>query len=1083
MTGAKFDIEKFDGTGDFGLWRIKMRALLIQHGCEAALEVLPADMEAEAKSELNKKAHSAVILCLGNKVLREVTGETTAAGVWTKLETLYMTKSLANKLYLKKKLYTLYMPDGRKISEHIDEFNKIVLDLANIEVKFEDEDLALLLLTSLPASYEHFVDTLLYGREALTLEDVMATLNSKEIKENIKRRGMMVKGDDGDERTDTGSARLDHGFRMFIPHDTRYIPKLKRNLILLGTLEKEGYTVKLQSSKVKVINGSTVILSEIRRDNCIYSLDGHAMAGELNASIEEKDSLVQVWRKRLGHISEAGLQVESLGVSRESNWEAWLEAEDLIWSYVIVNLRSFLDCLSPSSGRGEYVLAAYLINRSPSRAIEKKTPMEMWSGHPSDYGMLRIFGCVSYPHDKQVDGILANSDKSVEELQVEVELQRIEGCSKAQVILALTAGKDYELEQLDVKMAFLHGNLEEVIYMRQPPGYEKDDMIIACKTKAEWGYNSFFLKRSSTLKEHREARKFLGREIIRDRSHKDTVSGVTQIRMSLKDYLVRDCDVEWTSKVPYANAAEYMALMEAMKEAIWLKGLLEGLGVELNTVVVNCDNQGVIHLSGNHVFHERTKHINVRYHFIREVLEAKMVKVLKVGTEHNTADALTKVGRRFLQRVNAVMAMKVEKRSRKLVRPSIQTPPTYGSYRIGFTDEVAPLAYFSVVLFFSPNSNFSSKFVAQLENSLEKTLKRLYPLAGRYVEEIQMVECNDKGAEFIPAEVNIKLQDFLGLEMNAELVDEFIPFKSSKVPLVYNDPLLAIQVTMFECGCVAVGVSVVHKIADKSTLCTFLNEWACMNREENEIEFTGPGFNSSTLFPPRGIRPIPLAKIDAMSSKYTRKKLTFTESEISNMKAKAIASGKVSTYYLSKVQLVLGIIWKALIGVDRATHTYPRESILIQPINLWGKMASSIPEDSCRNIYGLCATNSGIVKTTEELVYIVSDSITRTTHNYSKVCHDSEEGQTMVLNSRLNITNVPESTNVTRLTSWCKFPFYEVDFGFGKPIWVAPGTVPLKNTGFLIDDVQGNGVEAYIYLEVKDVPYFEEALDVNNFSA
>nr|GEW70297.1 zinc finger, CCHC-type [Tanacetum cinerariifolium] len=146
--------------------RVKMRALLIQHGCEAALEVLPTDMEAQTKAELNKKAHSDVILCLGNKVLREVTGETTAAGVWSKLETLYMTKSLANKLYLKKKLYAFYMSAGRKIFEHIDEFNKIVLDLANIEVKFEDEDLALLLLTCLPASYEHFVDTLLYGREA-----------------------------------------------------------------------------------------------------------------------------------------------------------------------------------------------------------------------------------------------------------------------------------------------------------------------------------------------------------------------------------------------------------------------------------------------------------------------------------------------------------------------------------------------------------------------------------------------------------------------------------------------------------------------------------------------------------------------------------------------------------------------------------------------------------------------------------------------------------------------------------------------------------------------------------------------------
>ncbi|GJW05065.1 retrovirus-related pol polyprotein from transposon TNT 1-94 [Tanacetum coccineum] len=429
MTGAKFDIKKFDGTGDFGLWRIKMRTLLIQHGCEAALEVLPADMEAEAKAELNKKAHSAVILCLGNKVLREVTGETTAAGVWTKLETLYMTKSLANKLYLKKKLYTFYMPAGRKISEHIDEFNKIVLDLANIEVKFEDEDLALLLLTSLPASYEHFVDTLLYGREALTLEDVMATLNSKEIKERSKAKGddgegLYVRGrtDRRDSRQSRGKSRsksrggrlkcyicqsedhlkrncpknnrkkstgyakkdeqpsssgstyddsevmmvmsaqaqalldliMDSGcsYHMtprldilfdflecdggsvqlgdnreckirgigkvrlqlrdgssFVLNNVRYIPELKRNLISLGTLEKEGYTVKMQSGKVKVINGSRVILSGIRRDNCVYSLDGHAMAGELNASVEEKDSLAQVWHKRLGHINEAGLQV------------------------------------------------------------------------------------------------------------------------------------------------------------------------------------------------------------------------------------------------------------------------------------------------------------------------------------------------------------------------------------------------------------------------------------------------------------------------------------------------------------------------------------------------------------------------------------------------------------------------------------------------------------------------------------------------------------------------------------------------------------------------------------------------------
>ncbi|GJY06806.1 zinc finger, CCHC-type containing protein, partial [Tanacetum coccineum] len=113
-------------------------------------------------------------------------------------------------------------------------------------------------------------------------------------------------------------------------------------------------------------------------------------------------------------------------------------------------------------------------------------------------------------------------------------------------------------------------------------------------------------------------------------------------------FLVRGCVVSWKATLQHVAALstieeEYMPLTEAVKEAIWLRGLLEELGVELNTVAVNCENQGAIHLSRNHVFHKRTKHINVRYHFIREVLEAKTVKFLKVGTEHNVADALTKV--------------------------------------------------------------------------------------------------------------------------------------------------------------------------------------------------------------------------------------------------------------------------------------------------------------------------------------------------------------------------------------------------------------------------------------------------------
>ncbi|MFS7955153.1 putative salutaridinol 7-O-acetyltransferase [Helianthus anomalus] len=73
--------------------------------------------------------------------------------------------------------------------------------------------------------------------------------------------------------------------------------------------------------------------------------------------------------------------------------------------------------------------------------------------------------------------------------------------------------------------------------------------------------------------------------------------------------------------------------------------------------------------------------------------------------------------------------------------------------------------------------------------------------------------------------------------------------------------------------------------------------------------------------------------------------------------------------------------------------------------------------------------------------------------------------------------NISESTNVIFTTSWCKFLFYEADFGFGKHIWVAPSMTPVHQLAYMIDDARGTGVEAYACLEVKDVRYFEEALE------
>lgn len=85
--------------------------------------------------------------------------------------------------------------------------------------------------------------------------------------------------------------------------------------------------------------------------------------------------------------------------------------------------------------------------------------------------------------------------------------------------------------------------------------------------------------------------------------------------------------------------AEYMALTEAAKEGIWLKGLVGDLGLHQEHANIYCDSLSVICLAKDQVHHDKTKHIDVRYHFLRSETR---IKVKKIGTADNPADMFTK---------------------------------------------------------------------------------------------------------------------------------------------------------------------------------------------------------------------------------------------------------------------------------------------------------------------------------------------------------------------------------------------------------------------------------------------------------
>jgi len=87
---SKWDIEKFTGSNDFGLWKVKMQAVLTQQKCVEALKgeaAMLAHLTQAEKREMIDKAKSAIVLCLRDKVLRDVARETTAASMWIVFDT------------------------------------------------------------------------------------------------------------------------------------------------------------------------------------------------------------------------------------------------------------------------------------------------------------------------------------------------------------------------------------------------------------------------------------------------------------------------------------------------------------------------------------------------------------------------------------------------------------------------------------------------------------------------------------------------------------------------------------------------------------------------------------------------------------------------------------------------------------------------------------------------------------------------------------------------------------------------------------------------------------------------------------
>ena len=106
--------------------------------------------------------------------------------------------------------------------------------------------------------------------------------------------------------------------------------------------------------------------------------------------------------------------------------------------------------------------------------------------------------------------------------------------------------------------------------------------------------------------------------------------------------------ISWKSKLQKyvslsTTEAEYIATTEAGKEMLWMKRFLQKLDLKQRDYIVHCDSQSAINLSKNTMYHARTKHIDVIYHWIKKAIEEQLFQIRKIHTYENTFDMMTKV--------------------------------------------------------------------------------------------------------------------------------------------------------------------------------------------------------------------------------------------------------------------------------------------------------------------------------------------------------------------------------------------------------------------------------------------------------
>lgn len=280
--------------------------------------------------------------------------------------------------------------------------------------------------------------------------------------------------------------------------------------------------------------------------------------------------------------------------------------------------------------------------------------------------------------------------------------------------------------------------------------------------------------------------------------------------------------------------------------------------------------------------------------------------------------------------------IEVEIVSKQDIKPSSPTPSHLEIFKLCLLDHLIPAPYGPIIFFYpslnlsGKNSNNNNNILHLLKQSLSDTLTLFYPLAGKIKDDFS-IHCNDEGANFIEAKVKCSLSEFL-TNPDLILLHKLLPCDINIPKISYAGTYVSnIQVNMFDCGGISIGLCMSHRIFDGASLSCFLKVWASKARNK-DMEVVKPDLlMASSMFPIIDNHDDSLwfrnSSMDMWGSMFKKgtfvtRRLWFSNSAIANLKVQMVDSSVCAYDDMVKnptrLEIVSVILWQSFIDASNA---------------------------------------------------------------------------------------------------------------------------------------------------------------------